>query len=80
MKRRRKIIIITSRFPFPLDKGDKLRIYHQIRYISIHNDIYLIALNTEKYISKECFNELKKYERGLSKSQGVRITWDPHVH
>ena len=61
MKRKKKIIIITSRFPFPLDKGDKLRIYHQIRYISTHNDIYLIALNTEKYISKECFDELKKY-------------------
>jgi sugar transferase (PEP-CTERM/EpsH1 system associated) len=28
-----KILVLTSRFPFPLEKGDKLRIFHQIRDI-----------------------------------------------
>ncbi len=59
----KKIIIITSRFPFPLNKGDKLRIYHQIKYISAHHNIYLIALNTEGKIKQNSINELKKYCR-----------------
>ncbi|MBF25456.1 MAG: hypothetical protein CMP49_02930 [Flavobacteriales bacterium] len=58
---KKKIIIITSRFPYPLNKGDKLRMYHQIKYISKYHDIYLISLNTEKKIKKECLIELKKY-------------------
>lgn len=31
--------------PFPLEKGDKLRAYHQIRVLSQRHDIYLFALN-----------------------------------
>ena len=58
---RKTIIIITSRFPFPLDKGDKLRIYHQIKSLSQHHDIHLISLNTERKISNKIINELKKY-------------------
>jgi len=58
---RKKIIIISSRFPFPLDKGDKLRMYYQLKYLSIYNDIYLISLNTEKKVSNDNINELKKY-------------------
>jgi len=58
---KKKIIIITSRFPYPLNKGDKLRIYYQIKYMSEHHDIYLISLNTEKKIPIENITELKKY-------------------
>ena len=58
---RKKIIIITSRFPFPLDKGDKLRIYYQIKYLSQHHNIYLISLNTENNINTYQIKELKKY-------------------
>ncbi len=39
-----KLVILTSRFPYPLEKGDKLRIYHQIRELSRWHDITLIAL------------------------------------
>ena len=59
--KQKKILIITSRFPFPLDKGDKLRIYHQIKYLSQHHDIFLVSLNAEKKISTNNLNELKKY-------------------
>ena len=37
-----KIVIITPRVPEILDKGDKLRIFYQIKYLSISNDIHLI--------------------------------------
>ncbi|RPG59555.1 MAG: glycosyltransferase [Flavobacteriales bacterium TMED191] len=58
---RKKIIILTSRYPFPLDKGDKLRIYHQIKNLSIVHDIYLISINTESPIQKHKIKELKKF-------------------
>ena len=59
--KRKKIVIITSRFPFPLNKGDKLRIYYQIKYLSLYHDIYLISLNAEGRIKHEFQKELDKY-------------------
>jgi glycosyltransferase involved in cell wall biosynthesis len=56
-----KIVIISSRFPFPLDKGDKLRIFNQIKYLSITHDIYLIALNTDRKITSKEFDTVIKY-------------------
>lgn len=47
-----KIVIISSRFPYPLDKGDKLRLYHQIRILSSLHQIILISL-TDEIISTE---------------------------
>lgn len=47
-----KIVIISSRFPYPLDKGDKLRLYHQIRILSSLHQIILISL-TESEITPE---------------------------
>ena len=58
---REKILIITSRFPFPLEKGDKLRIYHQIKYLSKYHNIHLVSLNTENEIPEYSINELNKY-------------------
>ena len=39
------LFFLTSRFPFPLDRGDKLRAYHQIKVLSKHFDIQLISLS-----------------------------------
>lgn len=43
-----KILVILPRFPFPLEKGDKLRAYHQIRTLSANNEVYLFALSHER--------------------------------
>lgn len=43
-----RLSIITSRFPYPLEKGDKLRIYHQIRVLATHFEIQLLALSFEE--------------------------------
>lgn len=40
-----KIAIILSRFPYPLEKGDKLRAYHFIRMLGKEHDITLYALS-----------------------------------
>ncbi len=37
--------MLLPRVPFPIEKGDKLRAYHQLRYLSRTNDIILCALN-----------------------------------
>ena len=40
-----KLVILASRFPYPLEKGDKLRLFYQIRDLSEKFDIYLFALS-----------------------------------
>ena len=55
-----KLIYLTSRFPYPINKGDKLRSYHQIKELSKQNDIYLISLSETK-IPNSSIDELYKY-------------------
>lgn len=55
-----KIVYLTSRFPWPLDKGDKLRAYHQIRLLSMDFEVHLIAISSE-VIPQESLNQLLKY-------------------
>lgn len=40
-----KILVILSRVPYPLEKGDKLRAFHQIKSLSKNNEVFLFALN-----------------------------------
>jgi len=42
---RPRLLFLTSRFPYPLDKGDKLRAYHFIRRLSEQFEILLFAIN-----------------------------------
>ncbi len=55
-----KLIVMLSRFPFPLEKGDKLRAYFQIIELSKKYDITLLALS-EKAVSVNDRNELNKF-------------------
>ena len=56
----KKLVVITSRFPFPLDKGDKLRAYHQLNQLAKHSEVHLISL-TNKLISPIEKKELEKF-------------------
>jgi len=40
-----KLLVLLPRVPYPLEKGDKLRAYNHIRFLSKSNDIILCALN-----------------------------------
>jgi sugar transferase (PEP-CTERM/EpsH1 system associated) len=40
-----KIFVLLSRVPYPLEKGDKLRAYNQVKALSKRHEIYLFALN-----------------------------------
>ena len=43
-----KLVVLTSRFPYPLDKGDKVRSFHQIKELSKQFEIYLISISEEE--------------------------------
>ena len=68
-----KIVVITPSVPEILDKGDKLRIFHQIKYLSIFHEIHLISLSPklnfqkkykiEKYVKSFNIIEISKIER-----------------
>jgi len=58
--KRKKLAIILSRFPYPIDKGDKLRAFHQIISLSHHFDIHLFAL-CEQIPSESDLNTVKQY-------------------
>lgn len=55
-----KLLIILPRFPYPTEKGDKLRAFNQIKVLAKHYDIYLFALSHNK-ISDSDFEKVKPY-------------------
>ena len=55
-----RLIVLTSRFPYPLDKGDKLRAFHQLKSLSKNNEIHLISLS-DTLVESNHEQELKKY-------------------
>ena len=58
-----KLLVLLSRFPYPLDKGDKLRAYHQLRYLAERHEICLFALSDEE-VSKEAKAAVRALCRG----------------
>jgi glycosyltransferase involved in cell wall biosynthesis len=62
-----RIFILLSRVPYPLEKGDKLRAYHQIRELSRKNEIILCALNPDKKLNKQkAFAALQPFCRSIN--------------
>jgi sugar transferase (PEP-CTERM/EpsH1 system associated) len=58
-----RVVVLTSRIPYPLEKGDKLRIFHQIRHLSTKHEICLVCLNEnaeeiDTSVLKEMVSEL----------------------
>ncbi len=38
-----KILFLTSRFPFPIDRGDRSRVYHFLRVLAAHHEVTLLS-------------------------------------
>jgi sugar transferase (PEP-CTERM/EpsH1 system associated) len=55
-----KLVVVTSRFPYPLEKGDKLRLYFQIKYLAQRHEITLLSLADEP-ISADSFNHIQSF-------------------
>ena len=72
-----KLMIFLSRFPYPLEKGDKLRAFYQIKELSKHFEIYLFAANYGE-IEKEHYNKLTPYCKEIEcvKLSKAQILWN----
>lgn len=42
-----KLLVVLSRMPYPLEKGDKLRAYHLVKRLAKRHDIYLFCLSDQ---------------------------------
>jgi len=62
-----RIFVLLSRVPYPLEKGDKLRAFHQIVQLSKKNEIVLCALNPNRKLDKrKAFSALQPYCRSIN--------------
>ena len=67
-----KIFVLLPRIPYPLEKGDKLRAFNQIKQLAKHNEIVLCALNDDRKVSEQdAFRALQPYCQSIS---FIRIT------
>ena len=57
-----KIFVLLPRIPYPLEKGDKLRAYNQIKQLAKNNEVVLCALNDNKKVDEQqAFHALQPY-------------------
>jgi sugar transferase (PEP-CTERM/EpsH1 system associated) len=62
-----RVFVLLSRIPYPLEKGDKLRAFHQIKVLSEKHEIILCALNPVARIDKQkAFEQLQPYCRSVN--------------
>ena len=55
-----KLLYLTARFPYPLDKGDKLRDFNHIKGLSKNHSITLVSFINSK-TKEEHVNKLRQY-------------------
>ena len=72
-----KIFVLLSRFPYPLEKGDKLRVFHQIKELSKNHEIILCALSDER-VPKSSVQILSEYCSHIEiiRLPKLRIYWN----
>ena len=62
-----KIFVLLPRIPYPLEKGDKLRAFNQIKQLSKRNEIVLCALNdSPKVDEQDAFRALQPYCQSIN--------------
>jgi sugar transferase (PEP-CTERM/EpsH1 system associated) len=67
-----KIFVLLPRIPYPLEKGDKLRAFNQIKQLAKRNEIVLCALNDDPKVSEQdAFHALQPYCQSIN---FIRIT------
>lgn len=62
-----KIFVLLPRIPFPLEKGDKLRAFNQIKQLAKRNEIVLGALNDNAKVNEQdAFRALQPYCQSIN--------------
>ncbi|MEI7500972.1 MAG: glycosyltransferase [Bacteroidota bacterium] len=59
-----RLFFILPRVPYPTEKGDKLRAFHQIKQLSKNHEIILCALN-DRVLHEDAIPVLKKYVKTI---------------
>jgi polysaccharide biosynthesis protein PslH len=59
-----RLFFLLPRVPYPTEKGDKLRAFHQIKQLSKHHEIILCALN-DGTLHDDAIPVLKKYVKSI---------------
>lgn len=59
-----KLFILLSRFPYPLEKGDKLRAYYQIKALSEKHELIICCL-TDQHVTREARHEIEQFTTSL---------------
>jgi len=47
------LVVLSPRFPYPIEKGDKLRLFHQLRALRDHFQVHLISLSDIEISQKD---------------------------
>jgi len=55
-----RILFVTPRFPYPLSKGDQLRVYHAIRALAARHEIGLVSA-ADTPVAPESLAEMRKW-------------------
>jgi polysaccharide biosynthesis protein PslH len=59
-----KLVVLLSRFPFPLEKGDKLRAYQQLKELTKHHELHVVCLS-DKTIAQPHLDEVRQFCKSL---------------
>lgn len=76
MQPKPKLLVLLSRVPYPLDKGDKLRAFHQLKDLHQHYTVILCCLSTAS-IPAETITKLEEvcYELNIIRLGKLAIFW-----
>ena len=68
-----RLFFLLPRVPYPTEKGDKLRAFHQIKQLSKHHEIIICALN-DGVLHQDAIHVLKKYASAVYVIEVPRFT------
>lgn len=54
-----RVFMLVSRIPWPLEKGDKLRAYHQLKCLATEHEVHLFCLS-DTTVDGEALNQLRQ--------------------
>lgn len=79
-RKRLKILYLTNRVPYPPNKGDRIRTFHQIDRLALHHDVYC-ATFTETHADAQRVERLRRWCREvitvpfLKRPAAIRAVW-----
>ena len=67
-----QILYLTHRIPYPPDKGERIRPFHQLRYLNARHQVDLFC-----FADSQAFAENQRFLRGICRSVHVEVLSKP---